>query len=60
MSDNIAEYDENQLAIFHHMMDDDDTKLLAVNEENDIMFIDYLDGEEEKTLRFNVKTGAIL
>ncbi len=60
MSDNIAEYDENQLATFHHMMDDDDTKLLAVNEENDIMLIDYLDGEEEKTLRFNVKTGAIL
>ncbi|MBQ9517296.1 MAG: alpha-galactosidase [Eubacterium sp.] len=59
MSDNIADYDEQQLATFHHMMDDEDTELVAVKEENDIVFIDYLDRGEAKMLKFNVVDGTI-
>ncbi len=59
MSDNIAEYDEEQMNMFHHILADDDTKLLAVNEEGGIVFIDYLENGEEKTLKFHIKDGTI-
>ena len=59
MSDNIADYDEQQLKQFKHVLADDDTKLLAVNEENNIVFVDYLENGEEKTLKFNVVDGTI-
>ncbi|MBE6719559.1 MAG: alpha-galactosidase [Ruminococcaceae bacterium] len=59
MSDNIAEYDSEQLRMFHHVLADDDTKLLAVNEEGDTVFIDYLEDGKEHTLKFCIKDGTI-
>ena len=58
-SDNIAEYDEKQLKLFHHVLAEDDTKLLAVNENNGTVFIDYSENGEEKTLKFNINDGTI-
>lgn len=59
MSDNIADYDEKQLAMFHHIMDDEDLELVSVTEKNNLVFIDYLDRGEDKLLKFNVVDGTI-
>ena len=59
MSDNIAEYDEEQLKMFHHVMAEDDTALVDVNEENGKVFVDYIENGETKTLRFNMYDGTI-
>ena len=58
-SDNIADYNEEQLAVFHHVLADDDTKLLAVNEENGKVFIDYEENGETNILKFNINDGTI-
>ncbi len=59
MSDNIADYDDEQLAVFKDVLTDDDTKLVAVNEVNDTVFIDYYQNGENHTLKFLVNTGDI-
>lgn len=59
MSDNIAEYDKEQLETFRDVLAEDDSKILAVNEVNDSMFVDYLQNGKEHTLRFSVSTGDI-
>lgn len=59
MSDNIAEYDSSQLETFRDVLVDDDSKILAINEVKDSMFIDYLQNGKEHTLRFSVSTGDI-
>ncbi len=58
-SDNIADYDEKQLALFHHIMAEDDTELLAVNEENGKVFVDYRENGEAHTLKFCITDGTI-
>lgn len=58
-SDNIAEYDAEQLAVFTDILTDDDSEILAINEVNETVFIDYKQNSEEHTLRFNVNTGDI-
>lgn len=59
MSDNIAEYDEDQLSVFKDIMAEDDAKITAINEVNDTVFIDYQQNGEEHTLKFLVSTGEI-
>lgn len=59
MSDNIAEYDSDQLAVFTDVLTDDDIKILAINEVNETVFIDYRQNGDEHTLKFNVNTGDI-
>jgi alpha-galactosidase len=58
MSDNVAEYDDEQLALFKDVLTDD-SELLAVNEVNDTIFIDYLQNGEEETLKFTNSTGDV-
>lgn len=58
MSDNVADYDGAQLSVFKDVMTDD-AKILAINEVNDIVFIDYSQNNKEHTLKFNVATGDI-
>ena len=58
MSDNIADYDSDQLETFKDVLTDD-AKILAINEVNDIVFIDYSQNNKEHTLKFNVATGDV-
>lgn len=59
MSDDISEYDEDQKAIFEDTLTDDDTKIIAINETNDKLFIDYYQNGETHTLGFSVIDGTI-
>lgn len=59
MSDNIAEYDENQLAVFKDTLADDDARIVAINETNDKLFIDYVQNGENHTLGISVNDGMI-
>lgn len=59
MSDNIAEYDDDQMAVFKDIMAEDDAKITAINEVNDTVFIYYRQNGEEHTLKFLVSTGEI-
>ena len=58
MSDNVAEYDDEQLAVFKDILTDD-AKLLAINETNDTVFIDYEQNGKTDVLKFNVTDGTI-
>lgn len=59
MSDNIDEYDDEQLAVFNDTLADDDAKVVAINETNDKLFIDYIQNGEPYTLGFCVTDGNI-
>ena len=59
MSDNVAEYDAAQLAAFKHILEEDESKLVSVEEENDIITIDYTENGAAKHIKFNVWTGEI-
>lgn len=59
MSDNIAEYDDDQMAVFSDVLADDDTMLVAINEVNDKIFIDYIQNGKLEVLKFNVLDGTI-
>lgn len=59
MSDNVDEYDDEQLAVFNDTLADDDAKLVAINETNDKLFIDYIQNGEPHTLGFCVTDGSI-
>ena len=58
MSDNVADYDEEQLAAFKDILTDN-AEVISVNEEKNILEIDYVEDGEEKTLKFNVLDGTI-
>lgn len=58
MSDNVAEYDAEQLELFYDTLSDN-CELVAINETNDIVFIDYRENGDEKTLKFLNSTGEI-
>lgn len=59
MSDNIADYNDEQMSVFKDTLADDDTKLIAVNETNETVFVDYYQNGENHTLKFLVNTGDI-
>lgn len=59
MSDNVDEYDDEQLAVFNDTLADDDAKVVAINETNDKLFIDYIQNGEPHTLGFCVTDGSI-
>lgn len=59
MSDNVADYDEEQLASFKDILADDETKVLNIDEADDVITIDYSENGENKQLKFNVWTGEI-
>lgn len=59
MSDNIDEYDDEQLAVFNDTLADDDAKVVAINETNDKLFIDYIQNGEPHMLGFCVTDGSI-
>ncbi len=59
MSDNIADYDEEQLKMFHHIMDDDDTALSDVKEDGGVVTVNYIENGENKQLKFNYNDGTI-
>ncbi len=58
MSDNVDEYDD-ELAVFNDTLADDDAKVVAINETNDKLFIDYIQNGEPHTLGFCVTDGSI-
>lgn len=59
MSDNISDYNADQMAVFNDVLADDDTKLVAINEINDKIFIDYIQNGKPEVLKFNVLDGTI-
>jgi DNA primase len=44
---------------FKDVLCDDDSKVVAINEVNDKVFIDYIQNSKMHTLKFNVNDGAI-
>lgn len=58
MSDNIADYDEEQMKLFCDTMADN-AKVIAVNENNNQLFIDYMEDGKPGVLKFNVSDGTI-
>lgn len=59
MSDDLGEYDERQMSIFNDTLADDDTRIVAINETNDKLFIDYVQNGENHTLGMSVNDGFI-
>ena len=59
MSDNVQEYDDEQMAVFNDTLADDDMQIVAINETNNKMFIDYTQNGEPHTLGFCVTDGSI-
>lgn len=58
VSDNVDDYDDEQLAIFNDTLTDD-AHIVAINETNDKLFIDYVQNGEAHTLGFCVTDGSI-
>ena len=59
MSDNVAEYDEEQLAAFHDILADDETHVDSIEEDGDIISIHYTENGTAKRMKFHVWTGEI-
>lgn len=59
MSDDLGEYDQRQMAVFNDTLADDDAKIIAINETNDKLFIDYVQNGEKHTMGFSVNDGII-
>lgn len=59
MSDNVADYDAEQLAAFKAILEEDDMQVLSIEEENDIITIDYTENGAKNRMKFNVWTGEI-
>ena len=59
MSDDISQYNEEQLAVFKDVLRDDDCRLVNVIEENGKVFIDYVQNGKPGVLAFDSATGAI-
>ena len=59
MSDNVAEYDEEQLASFKDILADDEREVTRIDEQGSVITIDYKENGEEKRLKFDVWTGEI-
>ena len=59
MSDNVDEYDDEQMAVFNDTLADDDMQIVAINETNNKLFIDYTQNGEPHTLGFCVTDGSV-
>ncbi len=59
VSDNIAEYDEEQMKIFENTLTDN-ANLVSVDEKNDIITVKYIEDGRNKTLKFTNSTGIII
>lgn len=59
MSDDISQYNDEQLAVFKDVLSDDDCKLTNVIEENGRVYIDYVQNGTNHVLAFDSATGAI-
>ncbi|WP_288527350.1 glycoside hydrolase family 36 protein [uncultured Eubacterium sp.] len=59
MSDNVQEYDDEQMAVFNDTLADGDMQIVAINETNNKLFIDYTQNGESHTLGFCVTDGSI-
>lgn len=59
MSDNVDEYDDEQMAVFNDTLADDDMQIVAINETNNKLFTDYTQNGEPHTLGFCVTDGSI-
>lgn len=59
MSDNVQEYDDEQMAVFNDTLADDDMQIVAINETNNKLFIDYTQNGEPHTLGLCVTDGSI-
>lgn len=59
MSDNVDEYDDEQMAVFNDTLADDDMQIVAINETNNKLFIDYTQNGEPHILGFCVTDGSI-
>lgn len=59
MSDNVDEYDDEQMAVFNDTLADDDMQIVAINETNNKLFIDYTQNGELHTLGFCVTDGNV-
>lgn len=58
VSDNAEEYKDNDIAVLKKVFSKSDIKVLSVDErKSDKFVIQLLDGEEKKTLIFNMRTG---
>ena len=58
MSDNVAEYDAEQLETFKDILTDN-AKIIAINDNNNNVFIDYEQDGKKDVLKFNMKDGTI-
>ena len=59
MSDNVADYDEEQLAAFRDILSDDERQVDSIEEENDVITICYTENKTAKCMKFHVWTGEI-
>ncbi|MBQ6381728.1 MAG: alpha-galactosidase [Clostridia bacterium] len=59
MSDNVAEYDANQLAAFQDILAGDACAVTAIDEQGSVLSIDYTEAGEAKQMKFDVWTGEI-
>lgn len=59
MSDNVDEYDDEQMAVFNDTLADDDMQIVAINETNNKLFIDYTQNGEPHTLGFCATDGNV-
>ena len=59
MSDDISQYNEEQLAVFKDVLSDDDCQLTNVLEENGRVYNDYVQNGEPHLLAFDSATGTI-
>lgn len=58
MSDNLGDYNADQMATFNDVMTDN-AEIIAINEVNDKVFIDYIQDGKPDVLKFNVNDGTI-
>ncbi len=59
MSDDISQYNDEQLEVFKDVLSDDDCKVTNVVENNNRVYIDYVQNGEPHVLAFDIKTGTI-
>ena len=59
MSDNVADYDEQQHDAFINILTDDDTKVLDFSEQGSVIALNFREHGEEKQMKFDVWTGEI-
>ena len=59
MSDNVAEYDAEQMAAFKDILANDTRAVTGIDENGTVITIDYIENGENKQMQFDVWTGEI-